>query len=90
MKPHGTVGRYTRQRCRCPECTAANSAYQRARRTYKIVEFEPAAWSPVKGCLPVQCWCQADVVKVSVEDIRAGRTASCGQPDCRPEMAWVR
>lgn len=90
MRPHGTVSRYTRQRCRCPECTAANSAYQRARRTYKINDLEPAAWRPVDGRLPAQCWCQAEVVKVPVDDIRAGRTATCGDPDCRPEVAWAR
>jgi hypothetical protein len=86
MRPHGTVARYSRQKCRCKRCTEANKLYQRARRTYKIVEFEPFAWVPTNGCLPALCWCEAQVMKVPVEDIRACRTLSCGEPDCRPDV----
>jgi hypothetical protein len=30
--PHGTISRYTNQRCRCDDCRAAFAAYQRHRR----------------------------------------------------------
>jgi hypothetical protein len=87
MKPHGTISRYQKQKCRCDRCRAANKLYQRARRPPKENEFEPCAWRPVNGRLPVECWCQTEIVKVPVEDVRACRTISCGAPNCQPELA---
>lgn len=31
MRKHGTRAKYVHERCRCPECRAANCAYQTAR-----------------------------------------------------------
>lgn len=84
MNEHGTTSRYNAQKCRCVRCTAANRAYQQSRRIPTV--FEPLAWTPRNGCLPAQCWCQAEVVKVPVEEIRACRTISCGKPECRPSL----
>lgn len=87
MREHGTVVKYQKERCRCPACRTANSDAQRIRRANRR-QAPPAyradAWEPVDGKLPVVCWCQAAVVKVLVDDVRAGRTHSCGKPECTP------
>jgi len=36
------------------------------------------------GQMDVRCWCEATTVTASVEDIRAGRTSSCGRKHCHP------
>lgn len=88
MRPHGTSARY-KALCRCDECRAANTAYQRQLRGTGdgTVNFEPNAWAPVNGCLPVECWCRRTVVKVPVEDVKALLTRSCGAADCEPDQA---
>lgn len=35
---HGTKGAYDRHKCRCAECTAANTQYQRDRRKKRAAE----------------------------------------------------
>lgn len=35
----------------------------------------------------VTCWCEATFVHMPAADIAAGRTASCGRPDCHPPSA---
>jgi hypothetical protein len=30
-----------------------------------------------------QCWCMKEYVQVSIEDVSAGRTASCGRDNCK-------
>lgn len=40
----------------------------------------------VDGKLPVTCHCESSIVFVSREDIKAGRTASCGRVWCVPGM----
>lgn len=34
--------------------------------------------------LAVTCWCEAVVLHVPSVEIAAGRTASCGRPNCHP------
>lgn len=36
------------------------------------------------GLLDATCWCDRTVVKVTPEDVRAGRTKSCGRRGCAP------
>lgn len=33
---------------------------------------------------PVTCWCESTIVMVRMEDIRSGRTGTCGEYGCRP------
>lgn len=33
--------------------------------------------------LEVTCWCEAETVRVPVEEVRAGRTRSCGAEGCK-------
>lgn len=33
--------------------------------------------------MDVTCWCDTKTVRVSTDDIAAGRTASCGRPGCQ-------
>lgn len=38
--------------------------------------------------LAVTCWCEATVVHVPAETVKAGQTASCGRRECHePEAA---
>ena len=34
------------------------------------------------GDIGAMCWCEAVIVSVSPEEVRAGRTRSCGAPGC--------
>lgn len=36
------------------------------------------------GHLAVSCWCEKFYVSVPEADVLAGRTASCGRPNCAP------
>lgn len=71
---HGTRGRYVNG-CRCEDCTAADRAYHRnrGRITNKAV--------PIDSLLSV-CWCCATYLFVPRADVLAGRTESCGSPNC--------
>lgn len=46
----------------------------KGREAQQIVRKDPMA--------QVMCWCQGQVVLVPWAAIRAGQTASCGQPGC--------
>lgn len=34
--------------------------------------------------LDVTCWCESEVVRVTLDDVRNGRTGSCGRVGCGP------
>lgn len=34
------------------------------------------------GLLPCTCWCEQSLVLIAPSDVRAGRTSSCGRPEC--------
>jgi hypothetical protein len=77
---HGTRACYLAG-CRRPECRRANTAYHQARRdVHGRVSSTGVRW------LPVTCWCEHRVVHVRRTDVLAGRTATCGLADCRPEL----
>lgn len=61
--------------CRCADCQAAHrDANRRHRRSWqRVVEIDS---------LPVECWCQTDIVLVSRTDVLAGRTNPCGRRGC--------
>jgi len=40
--------------------------------------------------LPAECWCQAQVVEVAVEEIADGRTAECYRRHCSEEFYRAR
>lgn len=46
-----------------------------------------AALGPVDGSLRVLCWCGREQLKVPTEQVAAGKTGSCGRPECRPPLA---
>lgn len=35
--------------------------------------------------LPVTCWCERDIVHVTPEEVREGRTRTCGRLHCNEE-----
>lgn len=38
------------------------------------------------GTVDVACWCKRRIVLAPIDDVRDGRTASCGRRDCGPEQ----
>jgi hypothetical protein len=36
------------------------------------------------GMVDVTCWCDRTVVRATLDDVRAGRTGTCGRPGCGP------
>ena len=39
-----------------------------------------------EGYLVVTCWCEAKFVYVTKDNVAAGRTRSCGEDCCSPEL----
>lgn len=66
--------------CRCPECTEANSDYQRRKRaSYRRRDYlEPVP----DNYLRVLCWCRAESVPVPQVEVMRVLTRSCGRPEC--------
>lgn len=44
----------------------------------------PILTAPDPGYEHATCWCDTVYVVVPLDDIRAGRTRSCGKKRCRP------
>lgn len=84
---HGTRTNY-QYGCRCTRCRLANSDYMadhrggRRREKPKMVEQVTGSQPDSLGGLGVLCWCEATVVKVPPSVVQAGRTGSCGRPQC--------
>lgn len=38
---------------------------------------------PPPGYLSVDCWCRQEIVHVTIAEVRAILTRSCGRPECR-------
>lgn len=53
------------------------------------IEARPGGYNVIDITdLKVTCWCEATVVHVPAEAVKAGRTASCGRRECHePEAA---
>jgi hypothetical protein len=76
----GTVGGYTNHGCRCDACGAAKhddwdryvSGTEQARRRHVDDLPDPRITAPVT------CWCGRRTKRLPLDDIRAGRTFSCG------------
>lgn len=43
-----------------------------------------ATWP--NGDVLSQCWCERRLVRVTRDDMLAGRTATCGHPACTPAL----
>jgi len=67
----GTRDRYVNDRCRCAACRHANTEY------FRLYRDRLRA-----GDLAVLCWCQATIVVVPGDEVREGRTRSCGAVGC--------
>lgn len=94
---HGTLTSYTNG-CRCGLCREASTNYQREYRRRKAdpspLPYErglsPRAligYPDAAGRLQALCWCQRRTVWVPADAIRAGRTGSCGNKECRPSRS---
>lgn len=70
---HGTRSRYV-QGCRCKPCRRANTRYSRDHRR-GVPDVGP-------DDLPVNCWCEAQVVGVPARLVGQGVTFSCGRQGC--------
>jgi hypothetical protein len=69
----GTRDRYVNDRCRCDACRQANTEY-----------FHLYRGLIRQRLLRVLCWCEQSIVIVPADDVRDGRTRSCGAPGCGP------
>jgi hypothetical protein len=69
--PCGTRNRYVNDRCRCAKCRRANTEYFRVYRDQLR-----------RGDLSVLCWCESAIVVVPADEVREGRTRSCGAEGC--------
>jgi hypothetical protein len=47
-----------------------------------VAHHKPKSWRAKE--LETPCWCEAEAGPVSVDDIAAGITWSCGRPECQP------
>ena len=77
---HGTRSAYTRG-CRCDACTTENVTYQRDRR--QSAHPDRRVGPRTGELLEVECWCRARIVRVPVDDVRAGLTRPCSDRYCR-------
>lgn len=51
-RPHGSHAKYVVERCRCPECTAANRAYERHRQ--RAIRRPDGDWQPYVDAAPAR------------------------------------
>lgn len=73
--------------CRCGRCKAAHRTEWHKHRE-RIALRPPKFYLPGEtGCLDAACWCEARVIAVPADLVRAGRTRSCGRPDCSEAVA---
>lgn len=58
--------------------------YQKAirQREYRERKRREKYTSQPNKLLEVQCWCRLEVIRATRNEIRAGLTRSCGNPDC--------
>ena len=67
--------------CRCPGCTAENARWIAA---YRLRGSTPPLSLAGAKVLRTPCWCEAKRKLIPAADVAAGRTWSCGRPDCQP------
>lgn len=93
---HGTPLRYGHG-CRCTQCSLSVALRDqelkflaRMAAARRQVECQKAR-QVIKadrlrtGELAVTCWCEARIVYVNPEAVQAGRTGSCGLPECNED-----
>lgn len=76
---HGTRSAYNRHRCRCDACTEANRVYMAK---VRAGVSRPERGRPITGLL-ARCWCERHMRRIPPEVVKAGKTWTCKNPECR-------
>lgn len=63
---------------------AQHRAARKARAKLTVLRTDPRG--DRTGTVPVTCWCEADIVRLPIDQVGV-TTASCGRPGCREPLA---